>query len=139
MTDYISRQEAIDVLNRFYDEYVTEEEDKLLETATKLLEAIPSADVREVKELPDGTLSIKVDDALKVGRVLVHDDNHWGSLYYADGSIPKGEWLCSDDMYEMAICSNCNYDTHEPVDYVRTNYHFCSNCGADMRGGNDGN
>lgn len=46
----------------------------------------------------------------------------------------KGKWLCSDDMYEMAVCSICNYDTHEPVDYARANYHFCPNCGADMKG-----
>lgn len=49
----------------------------------------------------------------------------------------KGKWLCSDDMYEMAVCSICKHDTHEPVDYARANYHFCSNCGADNRGDTD--
>ena len=34
----------------------------------------------------DGTLTITVDDAMKVGRVLVQDNKHKGGLFYADSN-----------------------------------------------------
>ena len=45
-----------------------------------------------------------------------------------------GKWITSDDVYETGICSCCRYDTQEPVSYVITNFEYCPNCGADMRG-----
>lgn len=94
MSDYISRQAVIDIINSG----VATDTDADREHVCELIQAIPSTDVRENR---------------------------------------NGKWLCSDDMYEMAVCSICNYDTHEPVDYARANYHFCSNCGADNRGDTD--
>ena len=51
-----------------------------------------------------------------------------------------GKWIEDDDVYGTDYhCSNCHeyalakYGTH---DLVRSN--FCPNCGADMRGNNDG-
>ena len=32
----------------------------------------------------DGTLTVTVDDATKIGRVLVQDNKHNGGLFYAD-------------------------------------------------------
>ena len=43
----------------------------------------------------DGTLEVKVEDATKVGRVLISDDKHRGGLYYPDEYEPKGEDLIS--------------------------------------------
>lgn len=40
----------------------------------------------------------------------------------------RGKWTWTDDMYETRQCSVCGYDTQ---DYIE--YHFCPNCGADMR------
>ena len=49
----------------------------------------------------------------------------------------KGKWLASDDMYETGICSCCRWDSQEPFDYAIANFHFCPNCGANMREEND--
>ena len=46
--------------------------------------------------------------------------------------VRHGKWLCSDDMYETAVCSVCNYDTEEPYEYVKKSWNFCPNCGAKM-------
>ena len=41
---------------------------------------------------------------------------------------PKmGKWLRTDDMYETLICSVCDYDTQDYIDYP-----YCPNCGAKM-------
>ena len=43
----------------------------------------------------DGTLEVKVEDATKIGRVLIIDDKHSGGLYYPDEYEPKGDDLIS--------------------------------------------
>ena len=43
---------------------------------------------------------------------------------------PQGKWITVYDTYN--ICSVCDYKT------VFDNYKFCPNCGADMRGDNNG-
>ena len=48
--------------------------------------------------------------------------------------VRHGKWLCSDDMYETAVCSVCNCDTEEPYEYVKKSWNFCPNCGAKMDG-----
>ena len=46
--------------------------------------------------------------------------------------VRHGKWLCSDDIYETAVCSVCNFDTGEPYEYVKKSWNFCPNCGAKM-------
>lgn len=46
--------------------------------------------------------------------------------------VRHGKWLCSDDMYETAVCSVCNYDTEEPYECGKKSWNFCPNCGARM-------
>ena len=48
--------------------------------------------------------------------------------------VRHGKWLCSDDMYETAVCSVCNFDTGEPYECVKKSWNFCPNCGAKMDG-----
>lgn len=48
-----------------------------------------------------------------------------------------GKWITSDDMYETGICPCCKWDSQEPVSYTITNFDFCPNSGADMRGEQD--
>ena len=55
--------------------------------------AISEALKREPSE--DGTLEVKVEDATKVGRVLISDGRHRGGLYYPDEDEPKGDDLIS--------------------------------------------
>lgn len=85
----------------------------------------------------DGTLSVEVDDATKVKRVLV-EDGESGDLYYADR--PQGEWIehkwieyNEEFMFEMPMhnyeCSKCHSILHEA-----SGTNFCPNCGAKMKG-----
>ncbi len=39
-----------------------------------------------LKVSADGTLTVTVEDATKIGRVLVQDDKHNGELFYADSN-----------------------------------------------------
>lgn len=48
-----------------------------------------------------------------------------------------GEWYCSDDMYETAICSCCKWDTGESWKNAVRWFDYCPHCGADMRGKTD--
>ena len=93
------------------------------------------------KMLDDGTLVVSVDDATKVSRVLVEDEERNGSLYYADR--PKGEWMESEKRAWGASvykCSECGEEIDEMPTYWHNHkpmYKFCPYCGATMRG--DGN
>lgn len=49
----------------------------------------------------------------------------------------NGKWLCSDDLYETAVCSCCGWDTTEPWQHIKSWFEFCPHCGADMRGEQD--
>ena len=45
----------------------------------------------------DGTLEVKVEDATKIGRVLIIDDKHSGGLYYPDEDEPEGDLISRAD------------------------------------------
>ena len=49
---------------------------------------------------------------------------------------PKGEWLCSDDSYENAVCSNCGFDSGESYVVVKyeQKWKACPVCEARMGG-----
>ena len=56
------------------------------------------------------------------------------------GEMPEqktGRWKMESDPYgffeEIPVCSECGCTTE-----MRKTYNFCPNCGADMRGGNNG-
>ena len=46
--------------------------------------------------------------------------------------VRHGKWLCDDDFDENGICSECMYDSYEPVGYVRDEWKYCPHCGAKM-------
>lgn len=48
----------------------------------------------------DGTLEVKVEDATKVGRVLISDDKHRGGLYYPDEYELQGDLISRADAIE---------------------------------------
>ena len=45
---------------------------------------------------------------------------------------PKGKWVEKPHVYGVAYCSLCDYELHI------NNTNFCPNCGADMRGDQNG-
>lgn len=50
------------------------------------------------------------------------------------GEPKRGKWISRDPYWHTAICSNCNKVTmFEEWDDAVLEYHFCPNCGADMR------
>ena len=51
----------------------------------------------------DGTLEVKVEDATKIGRVLISDDKHRGGLYYPDEYEPQSVSFENDA--EIKSCS----------------------------------
>ena len=54
----------------------------------------------------------------------------------ASTNRPQGEWLCSDDSYENAVCSNCGFDSGESYVVVKyeQKWKACPMCEARMRG-----
>ena len=64
--------------------------------------------------------------------------------YMLDGKyaieVPKqGEWICSDDSYENAVCSNCGFDSGESYVVVKyeQKWKACPMCEAKMKGADD--
>ena len=99
-----------------------------------------------MKLMSDGTLSVSVEDATKVTRVLVEDEQKNGCLYYADK--PQGEWKekttfhNADDNpiieeWQSARCSVCGKYHTTPYMYYFNDFAYCPSCGAKMKGADD--
>ena len=77
----------------------------------------------------------------KVGEIWeLNGDEIREALDMVPSVTPKrktGKWLCSDDLYETAVCSCCGWDTTEPWQHIKSWFEFCPHCGADMRGEQD--
>lgn len=51
--------------------------------------------------------------------------------------VRHGSWLCVDDFDDLdgyGMCSECMYNSFEPIDYVRDEWKYCPRCGAKMDG-----
>ena len=47
----------------------------------------------------------------------------------------SGEWIrYTEEGFDYAKCSACKWDSGEAFEYALDRFHFCPNCGADMRG-----
>lgn len=162
MNDLISRQAAIRWVKTECNPYGKptldfESGKKVIEH----LEQMPSAQANS-KELSftrnalDTISRQAAIDALKEHRALYCDNtpDTFSKLSYAEKSrvdeldmaistlvnLPsvqpqrgRGKWLCSDDLYETAVCSCCGWDTTEPWQHIKSWFEFCPHCGADMR------
>ncbi len=107
MNDLISRQDAINVFN------------EQIEQCNK---ALGSFDI-----------SAKDEYAIKVERASLKAYKE--QLENLPSIQPKrGHWEFGDGFFENAICSCCEWDSSEPMEYAEKNFYFCPNCGADMRG-----
>lgn len=91
MSDYISRQAAIDAFNRIKNTLKNPEtahyDTLMFYEIEDVLEDVEPADVVPYSIAPDGTVTITVPKGIykKINRVLVEEDGtHWGGLYYAD-------------------------------------------------------
>lgn len=97
------------------------------ETLVSVFDAIDDAPSIGIDLADDGTLVVAVEDATKVTRVLVEDEQKNGCLYYADQ--PQGEWI--DDGFAHR-CSECGKQG-VGIEY----YNYCPQCGAKMKGADD--
>lgn len=57
--DYISREDAIDILTKMHSDYITLEEEKTLEEVGNRLLEVPNADVEEVVRCIDCKYSVR--------------------------------------------------------------------------------
>lgn len=102
-TDLISRQQAIDALDKRFDSIPMEQTTEIL-LLRKDLRNLPSAQPQRM----------------------------------------RGKWTYGEDEYGIDgyHCDKCGFFvpwdyTHKFIDFIK-DYHFCPNCGADMRGEQDG-
>ena len=149
MDDLISRQAAIDCCRNEWEEEVAER-----------IEALPSAQPQSTMgQLTDAVQSTKdcisrqaAIDALGE-KPLVWDDfsdfdlgkaAQWSDDVDAIKALPSaqpermnGRWMRKNDgVYCSACYKGWDFMTGVPAE-VETEYKFCPNCGADMRGGQD--
>ena len=101
-TDLISRQQAIDALDKRFDSIPMEQTTEIL-LLRKDLRNLPSAQPQRM----------------------------------------RGKWTYGEDEYGIDgyHCDKCGFFvpwdyTHKFIDFIK-DYHFCPNCGADMRGEHD--
>ena len=103
VNDTISRQAAIDALDKRFDSIPMEQTTEIL-LLRKDLRNLPSAQPQRM----------------------------------------RGKWTYGEDEYGIDgyHCDKCGFFvpwdyTHKFIDFIK-DYHFCPNCGADMRGESDG-
>ena len=105
---------AIDALKREQaDEWCTD--CKEYDTEKKCCPRFNKVIREAMKRIPhdDGTLEVKVEDATKVGRVLISDDKHRGGLYYPDEDEPKGDLISRNEAFE--VLAEILDENHVPI------------------------
>lgn len=89
-----SKAQAEITLSKGVTQYWKQEINWTIEAIDMAIEALK----REPGE--DGTLEVKVEDATKIGRVLITDDKHRGGLYYHDEDEPQGDLISRAEAIE---------------------------------------
>lgn len=90
----------------------------------------------ETKSCSKDSDLISRQDAIDVAKQHWYKPDIAKELEELPSALPerkKGEWLCSDDMYETGICNSCGWDSGESWVNVKRWFKFCPHCGADMR------
>lgn len=95
---------------------------------------------------PNGTIFNHVFDLIDNAPTVCVDNYSMG---YQDGvrkvlsEIPQGEWIVNTAEIVCSVCRHGFFDSDENMlDYnpiTDFNFKFCPNCGADMRGTENGN
>ena len=155
MDDLISRQAAIDAictdgtaLERQGQYTMTMSERK--QRDADILEALPSA---QPEPCATGYVGVEDDYPVSVKQVL-NITAETGALVtqmrvrelprYAQPERKPGHWILREDLYgnTEAKCSECGWETlvNEPGNGLHevSDLHFCTNCGADLRGDDHG-
>lgn len=164
--DCISRQQAIDALDKHIDTFDAIDTNYLcgLRTAMSILKEMPSAQpVNYGSTKSDSSSQLKLNNDLISRQAVIDTVSKWFydvfGITESDGTatifkrlrdLPsarterkKGKWILSDDR-EWKTCSECGAEVdvsmgtgvYVGVDAV-DELCFCPNCGADMRGESD--
>ena len=155
MSDMISRQDAID--------YIKTQRGRpfigitLEEAIIMMIEEVPSAEPEtasngsitcvksekmHVRTTDDCISRRAAIDAIRntfVGAIADTIEIRLNDLPSAEPERKKGEWIVEKDCEgktRTCICGLCGYKTDK---YTWKNPNYCSNCGADMRQGEDDN
>ena len=111
MNDLISRQAAIDALDKRFDSIPMEQTTEIL-LLRKDLRELPSAQLEQEEPTVDAV-------PVKHGHYVGEGDG------YANGELVYDVWKCSE--------CGCVFED----EYEKPTYNYCPNCGADMRGEQD--
>lgn len=128
--DNISRQAAIEALDKRFDSIPMEQTTEILMLRRDLRE-LPPAPERTETLLDNGTLMLECDaDLSKVTRVNVRQrGTHSGDLYYPDDTI-YAHWIERDEYYE---CSHCGLAWALNDGTPKENeMYYCPKCKAHM-------
>lgn len=135
MSDLISRQNAIDVLELLADK-MSDEGQTVMAQAVAVLKDLQSAEperIIKIGQRSGKTLESAIDYLHSVGWLQEHDRILTES---AESERKKGKWIEQDDGWDGIYyeCSECREAftlmDGTPKDNL---YNFCPNCGADMR------
>ena len=147
LNDLISRQDAIDALDKRFDSIPMEQTTEILQLRKDLRELPPAQ-----SEITDGQA---IEHLRESGWMQNHDkqmyemglreqladdsDSYDALLPPAQPERKKGKWVKIGHWGRSYKCNQCgNYLDFDGVNAGRGSANFCPNCGADMRGEQDG-
>lgn len=99
---------------------------------TGIMEAIdnaPTVEPQKVEIIPYEVTEKVIEKIALCADTIKNID--WDKAIEAYKARPHGEWLYIDNEWGTFQCDQCK--KHSSI-----NFYFCPNCGADMRGGEDG-
>ena len=145
MNDLISRQEAIDLFPNDALEWDTNCGYIAPHFARRMIEELPSAQPEIIRckerrmrlidadDLKDWAEIVQLTDD---GGIDINDfEEKLKSMPTVDAEpVRHGHWICSDNLYETAICSVCGSDSYITYNFAQIECDYCTKCGAKMDG-----
>ena len=140
----MTKEEAINKIKGYLTDYLPIEDYEEAEEIVKALEQEPCEDCisrqAAIEALDKRFDSIPMEQTTEI--LLLRKDLR--NLPSAQPQRMRGKWIYGEDEYGIDgyHCDKCGFFvpwdyTHKFIDFIK-DYHFCPNCGADMRGESDG-